>query len=70
MAGVVHIAWYATVFRKDSFAAEVAAAAPLALRYGATQYSVQVPAMIDTRSRRWPGLSPKPTGTATGRAWR
>ena len=24
MAGVVHIAWYATLFRKDSFAAEVA----------------------------------------------
>jgi len=42
MAGVVHIAWYATVFLKDSFAAEVAAAAPHALRYGATQYSVQV----------------------------
>jgi hypothetical protein len=42
MAGVVHISWYATLFRKDSFAAEVAAAAPLALRYGATQYSVQV----------------------------
>ena len=41
-AGVVHISWYATLFRKDSFAAEVAAAAPLALRYGATQYSVQV----------------------------
>jgi hypothetical protein len=42
MAGVVHIPWYATVLRQDSFAAEVAAAAPLALRYGATQYSVQV----------------------------
>src|ERR1700755_2935047 len=42
MAGVVHIAWYATLFRKDSFAAEVAAAAALSLRYGATQYSVQV----------------------------
>ncbi len=42
MAGVVHIGWYSTLFRKDSFAAEVAAAAPLALRYGATQYSVQI----------------------------
>jgi hypothetical protein len=42
VAGVVHISWYATLFRKDSFADEVAAAAPLALRYGATQYSVQV----------------------------
>jgi hypothetical protein len=40
VAGVVWIPWYATLFRKDSFAAEVAAVAPLALRYGATQYSV------------------------------
>jgi hypothetical protein len=40
MAGVVHIDWYATVGRKDAFAAEVAYAALLALRYGATQYSV------------------------------
>ena len=40
MAGVVWVPWYATLFRKDSFAAEVAAIAPLALRYGATQYSV------------------------------
>ncbi|HEY2769300.1 MAG TPA: hypothetical protein VGI87_01980 [Solirubrobacteraceae bacterium] len=42
MAGVVHIPWYATLFRQDSFAAEVARVAPLALRYGATKYSVQV----------------------------
>jgi hypothetical protein len=41
MAGVVHIAWYATVLRQDVFAEAVAQAAPLALRYGATQYSVQ-----------------------------
>jgi hypothetical protein len=40
MAGVVHIAWYATVLRQDAFAAEVVNAAPLALRYGATQYAV------------------------------
>jgi hypothetical protein len=40
VAGVVWIPWYATLFRKDSFAEEVAAIAPLALRYGATQYSV------------------------------
>lgn len=39
-AGVVHIQWYATVLRQDRFAAEVAYAAPLALRYGATQYAV------------------------------
>jgi hypothetical protein len=40
MAGVVWIPWYATGFRAESFAAEVATAAPLALRYGATQYAV------------------------------
>jgi hypothetical protein len=40
MAGVVWIPWYATVLRQEAFAAEVAAVAPLALRYGATQYSV------------------------------
>jgi hypothetical protein len=36
MAGVVHIPWYATVLREESFAAAVAAGAPIALRYGAT----------------------------------
>ena len=40
MAGVVHIPWYATVLRHESFAEKVAAIAPLALRYGATQYAV------------------------------
>jgi hypothetical protein len=40
MAGVVWIQWYATVLRQESFAVEVAAAAPLALRHGATQYAV------------------------------
>jgi hypothetical protein len=39
-AGVVHIDWYATVLRQERFAAEVAYVAPLALRYGATQYAV------------------------------
>ena len=39
MAGVVWVSWYATLFRKDSFAEEVAAIAPLALRYGATEYA-------------------------------
>ena len=38
--GVVHIDWYATVLRQDALAAEIAYAAPLALRYGATQYAV------------------------------
>jgi hypothetical protein len=40
VAGVVHVQWYATVLRQEVFAAEVARAAPIALRYGATQYSV------------------------------
>jgi hypothetical protein len=40
MAGVVHIDWYATVLRQEAFAAEVSYVAPLALRYGATQYAV------------------------------
>jgi hypothetical protein len=38
--GVVHIDWYATVLRQDLLANEIIRAAPLALRYGATQYSV------------------------------
>jgi hypothetical protein len=42
VAGVMHIAWYSTVLRQGAFAEEVAQAAPLALRYGATQYAVQV----------------------------
>ena len=41
MAGVIHIPWYATVLRQDALAEAIAAAAPIALRYGATQYSVQ-----------------------------
>ena len=40
MAGVVWVPWYATVLRQESFAEAVAQVAPLALRYGATQYSV------------------------------
>jgi hypothetical protein len=40
MAGVVHVKWYATVLRQDSLAGEIAAAARIALRYGATQYQV------------------------------
>ena len=38
--GVAYIPWYATVLRHDIFAEAVAAIAPLALRYGATQYQV------------------------------
>jgi hypothetical protein len=39
--GVVHIPWYATVFRGDKFEAAVAEIAPVALRYGALDYEVQ-----------------------------
>jgi hypothetical protein len=42
MADLVWVKWYSTVFRKDRFAADVASVAPLALRYGATQYAVHV----------------------------
>jgi hypothetical protein len=41
VAGLVHIQWYATVLRQEALAAEVSLAAPVALRYGATRYSVQ-----------------------------
>ncbi|MDE3132443.1 MAG: hypothetical protein KGL15_00085 [Acidobacteriota bacterium] len=40
--GVMHVQWYATVFRADMFLDGVAEmAAPAALGYGATRYSVQ-----------------------------
>jgi hypothetical protein len=39
-AGVVHIPWYATVFRGDRMARALEEIAPLALRYGATEYAV------------------------------
>ncbi len=40
MAGVVHIPWYATVFRGDKLADAIVEIAEVSLRYGATQYSV------------------------------
>lgn len=40
MAGVVHIPWYATVFRADKLAEAVTEAAAISIRYGATQYAV------------------------------
>ncbi len=40
MAGIVHVPWYATVFRGDKLAAALAEIAPVALRYGATSYAV------------------------------
>ena len=39
-AGSVHIPWYATAFRADKLEAALAEIAPIALRYGATSYSV------------------------------
>jgi hypothetical protein len=40
MAGVVHIPWYATVFRAQRFAEALVEIAPVAVRYGATQYRI------------------------------
>jgi hypothetical protein len=40
MAGVVNIPWYATVFRGDKFAVALREIAPVALRYGATDFEV------------------------------
>jgi hypothetical protein len=42
VADLVVVSWYATVLRQSSLASEVAAVAPIALRYGATQYQVHV----------------------------
>ena len=39
-AGAVHIPWYATGFRGDGLEAALAEVAPIALRYGASAYSV------------------------------
>jgi hypothetical protein len=40
MAYVLQIPWYATVFRGDALEEALAEIAPLALRYGATDYHV------------------------------
>ena len=37
---VAHIPWYATLFRGDKFAVALQEIAPVALRYGAVEYSV------------------------------
>ena len=39
-AGVAQIPWYATLFRGDQFEAAVREIAPIAMRYGATDYIV------------------------------
>ena len=40
MAGVVHIPWYATLFRGDRFEEALEEIAPIAQRYGASEYAV------------------------------
>jgi len=40
MAGVVHIPWYATLFRGDKLAGAVSDVAAASIRYGATKYAV------------------------------
>lgn len=40
MAGVVHIPWYATLFRHEKFAEALQDVAPIAIRYGATQVQI------------------------------
>ena len=40
MAGVVTVPWYATTFRADKLQEALGLIAPLALRYGATDYRV------------------------------
>jgi hypothetical protein len=40
MAGLVHVPWYATVFRGNKLEAALAEIAPVALRYGASSYAL------------------------------
>src|ERR1700733_11531287 len=42
MADLMWVQWYATVLRQNVFAEAVAEVAPIALRYGATEYKVHV----------------------------
>ena len=39
-AGSVHVPWYATLFRGDKLAEALEEIAPIALRYGATDYTI------------------------------
>jgi len=39
-AGVVHIPWYATLFRGDKFEAALEEIAPIAVRYGASEWAI------------------------------
>ena len=40
MAGVVHIPWYATLFRGDNFERALSEIAAVSTRFGATEYQV------------------------------
>lgn len=40
MAGVVHIPWYATLFRHEKLAEALQELAPIAIRYGATEVQI------------------------------
>jgi hypothetical protein len=51
MAGVVNIPWYATVFRSDKLEIALMEIAPVALRYGASDYEVM--RSNDDRYRFW-----------------
>jgi len=51
MAGVVNIPWYATVFRGDKFEVALQEIAPIAMRYGATDFEVL--RSNDDRYRFW-----------------
>jgi hypothetical protein len=42
MPDLMWVQWYATVLRQNVFAEAVAEVAPIALRYGATQYQVHI----------------------------
>ena len=51
MAGVVNIPWYSTLFRGDQFEQAMREIAPVALRYGATDFDVM--RSNDDRYRFW-----------------
>jgi hypothetical protein len=51
MAGVVMVPWYANLFRGEKLADALAEIAPIALRYGATEYTVH--RSDDDRYRFW-----------------
>ena len=66
----MHVDWYATVLRQDLFAAEVSAVAPLALRYGATQYSVHRSRDDRYKITQMAWFERSRAGTPTGKARR